>query len=110
MHQAVQKVLIQGASGGVGAFAVQVAKQFGAQTTAVCSTGNVDQARSIGADHVIDYTREDFTQRGCQYDLIVAANGYHPLSAYQRALIPWGIHVMAGGTKSQIFQGMLIGK
>jgi NADPH:quinone reductase-like Zn-dependent oxidoreductase len=107
--QAGQKVLINGASGGVGTFAVQIAKSFGAEVTAVCSTRNSDQARSLGADHVIDYTKEDFTQRGQQYDLILAANGYHPLSAYQRALTPKGIYVMAGGTMAQIFQAMLLG-
>ncbi len=93
-----QKVLIQGASGGVGTFAVQIAKVFGAEVTAVCSTRNVDQARSLGADHVIDYTQKDFTQNGQRYDLIFAANGYHPLSAYKRALTPQGIYVMAVGT------------
>ena len=108
--QAGQKVLIQGASGGVGTFAVQVAKYFGAETTAVCSTGNVNQARSMGADHVIDYTKEDFTQSGRQYNLIFAANGYHPLSAYRRALTARGIYVMAGGSMSQIFQAMLMGR
>ncbi|MCX6120299.1 MAG: NAD(P)-dependent alcohol dehydrogenase [Ignavibacteriales bacterium] len=107
--QAGQKVLINGASGGVGTFAVQIAKSFGAEVTAVCSTRNVDQARSLGADHVIDYTKEDFTQGGQQYDLIFAANGYHPLSAYKRALTPKGIYVMAGGSKAQIFQAMLLG-
>ncbi len=107
--QAGQKVLINGASGGVGTFAVQIAKLFGAEVTAVCSTRNVDQARSIGADHVIDYTKEDFTQSGQQYDLILAANGYHPLSAYKRALTPKGIYVMAGGSMAQIFQAMLMG-
>jgi NADPH:quinone reductase-like Zn-dependent oxidoreductase len=65
--------------------------------------------RSIGADHVIDYTQEDFTQNGQQYDLILAVNGYHPISAYQRALSPKGIYVMAGGTMAQIFQAMLLG-
>ncbi len=104
-----QKVLINGASGGVGTFAVQIAKSFGAEVTAVCSTRNLDQARSLGADHVIDYTKEDFTQSGQQYDLILAANGYHSLSAYKRALTPKGIYVMAGGSMAQIFQAMLLG-
>ena len=103
-----QKVLINGASGGVGTFAVQIAKLFGAEVTAVCSPRNLDQARSIGADHIIDYTKENFTQNGQQYDLIFAANGYHPLSAYKRALTPKGIYVMAGGSKAQIFQAMLL--
>ncbi len=107
--QAGQKVLINGASGGVGTFAVQIAKSLGAEVTAVCSTRNVEQARSLGADHVIDYTNEDFTQSGQQYDIILAANGYHPLSAYRRALTPKGTYVMAGGTKAQIFQAMLLG-
>jgi NADPH:quinone reductase-like Zn-dependent oxidoreductase len=104
-----QKVLIQGASGGVGTFAVQIAKSFGVEVTAVCSTRNLDQARSLGADYVIDYTKEDFTKSGKQYDLILAANGYHPLPAYKRALTPKGIYVMAGGTMAQIFQAMLLG-
>jgi NADPH:quinone reductase-like Zn-dependent oxidoreductase len=104
-----QKVLVNGASGGVGTFAVQIARSFGAEVTAVCSTGNVDQARSIGADHVIDYTRENFTESGRQYDLIFAANGYHPLSAYKRALAPKGNYVMAGGSKAQIYQAMVMG-
>jgi NADPH:quinone reductase-like Zn-dependent oxidoreductase len=104
-----QKVLINGASGGVGTFAVQIAKMFGAEVTAVCSSGKLDQACSLGADHVIDYTKEDFTKNGQQYDLILAANGYHSLSAYKRALTPKGIYVMAGGTMAQIFQAMLLG-
>lgn len=107
--QAGQQVLIYGASGGVGTFAVQIAKSFGAEVTAVCSTGNVDQARSIRADYVMDYTKEDFTRSGKQYDLILAANGYHPLSVYKRALTPKGIYVMAGGTMKQIFEAMLLG-
>jgi NADPH:quinone reductase-like Zn-dependent oxidoreductase len=107
--QAGQKVLINGASGGVGTFAVQIAKVFGAEVTAVCSPRNVEQARKLGADHVIDYTKENFTQSGRQYDLIFAANGYHPLSAYRRALTPRGIYVMAGGKPAQIFQSMLLG-
>jgi len=107
--QAGQKVLINGASGGVGTFAVQIAKSFGAEVTAVCSTRNLEQAQSIGADHVIDYTKENFTKNGQQYDLVFAANGYHSLSAYKRALTPKGIYVMAGGTMTQIFQSMLMG-
>ena len=101
--------MINGASGGVGTFAVQIAKVFGAEVTAVTSTGKLDQALSLGADHVIDYTKDDFTQNGQQYDLILAVNGYHPLSAYQRALAPQGIYVMAGGTPAQIFQALLLG-
>lgn len=104
-----QKVLIQGASGGVGTFAVQIAKYYGAEVTAVTSIRNLEQARAMGADHVIDYTKEDFTRSGKQYDLILAANGHHPLSAYKRALTPKGIYVMAGGTFAQIFQSMLLG-
>ena len=104
-----QKVLINGASGGVGTFAVQIAKSFGAEVTAVCSTRNLEMARSIGADHIIDYTKENFTQNGQQYDLIFAANGYHSLADYKRALTPRGIYVMAGGTMAQIFQAMLMG-
>jgi NADPH:quinone reductase-like Zn-dependent oxidoreductase len=104
-----QRVLIQGASGGVGTFAVQIAKSFGAQVTAVCSTRNLEQARALGADQVIDYTKEDFTKSGQRYDLIFAANGYHPISAYKRALTPKGVYVMAGGTAAQIFQAMLLG-
>lgn len=107
--RAGQKVLIIGASGGVGTFAVQIAKSFGTEVTAVCSSRNVDMARSIGADHVINYAEEDFTQKGQCYDLIFAINGNHPLSAYQRALNPQGIYVCAGGTLAQIFQAMLLG-
>ena len=107
--QAGQKVLINGASGGVGTFAVQVAKYYGAEVTAVCSTRNVDMARTLGADHVIDYTQEDFTQNGQRYDLILAANGYHPISEYQRALSPKGIYVMTGGSIAQLFEVMLQG-
>ena len=107
--QAGQKVLINGASGGVGTFAVQIAKSFGAEVTAVCSTSKMEMVRSIGADHVIDYTQEDFTQRERRYDLILAANGYHPISAYQRALSPNGIYVMTGGTTAQMFEAMLLG-
>jgi NADPH:quinone reductase-like Zn-dependent oxidoreductase len=103
------KVLVDGASGGVGTFAVQMAKSFGAEVTAVCSTRNVDTVRSIGADHVIDYTREDFTQSGQRYDLIIAANAYHSIFDYRRALGQDGIYVMIGGGWAQIFQAMLLG-
>ncbi|MCI0575107.1 MAG: NAD(P)-dependent alcohol dehydrogenase [Chloroflexi bacterium] len=107
--QAGQKVLIQGASGGVGTFAVQIAKSFGAEVTAVCSTRNLDMVRSIGADHVIDYTQQDFTRNGQQYDLILAVNGYHPILDYRRALSSRGVYVVAGGSLAQIFEGMLLG-
>ncbi len=104
-----QKVLIQGASGGVGTFTVQIAKAFGAEVTAVCSKRNLEIARSIGADHVIDYTREDFTQNPQCYDMILAINGYHSLSAYKRKLRPQGIYVCGGGALRQILQAMLFG-
>jgi NADPH:quinone reductase-like Zn-dependent oxidoreductase len=104
-----QRVLVNGASGGVGTFAVQIAKALGTEVTAVVSTRNVAQARSLGADHVIDYSQEDFTQNGQQYDLILAANGYQPISAYKRALSPAGMYVMTGGSNAQMFQAMLLG-
>ncbi|MBK6326961.1 MAG: NAD(P)-dependent alcohol dehydrogenase [Chloroflexi bacterium] len=108
--QSGQKVLINGASGGVGTFAVQIAKAFGAEVTAVCSTRNLDMAHSIGADHTIDYTKEDFTRNGQQYDLILAVNGYHPISEYLHALSPEGIYVVAGGSMFQLFQAALQGR
>jgi len=104
-----KRVLVNGASGGVGTYAVQIAKAFGAEVTAVCSTRNVEQARALGADHVIDYTKENFTQSGQQYDLILAANGYHSLGDYKRALAPGGIYVMVGGKTRQIFDVILLG-
>jgi NADPH:quinone reductase-like Zn-dependent oxidoreductase len=85
-----QKVLINGASGGVGTFAVQIAKALGAEVTGVCSTGNVELVRALGADQVIDYTQEDFTQGGPRYDLILDNAGNHSLSALRRALAPTG--------------------
>lgn len=106
-----KKVLIHGASGGVGTFAVQIAKSFGAEVTAVCSSRNVEIARSIGADHVIDYTRENFTKNGELYDLILVANGNLSILEYKRSLKPNGICVLAGGGSGSIVQllaGMLL--
>jgi len=91
-----QQALLVGASGGVGLFAVQIAKSFGADVTAVCSTTKVDLVRSVGADHVIDYTREDFTQSGQQYDLILVMGGNHSLSQLKRVLRPGGTLVPVG--------------
>jgi len=108
--QSGQTVLINGASGGVGTFAVQIAKSFGAEVTGVCSTRNLDMVRSIGADHVIDYTREDFTQNGQQYDLIYCAVGNRSISDYQRALKPQGVCVIAGFTNLRLlFEYMILG-
>ena len=105
-----QKVLINGAAGGVGTFAVQIAKSFGTEVTGVCSTGNLDMVRSIGADHVIDYTQEDFTRTGQRYDLIFDVVGNRSVSDFQRALSPNGICAVAGFTSlSRLFQVMLLG-
>jgi NADPH:quinone reductase-like Zn-dependent oxidoreductase len=94
--QSGQKVLIVGASGGVGLFAVQIAKSFGARVTGVCSTRNIDLVRSIGADHVIDYTREDFTQTGQRYDVMLDVVGSRSLSDCRRALTARGTYVLVG--------------
>ena len=105
-----QQVLIQGASGGVGMYAVQLAKALSAEVTAVCSARNLNLARSWGADHVMDYTKEDFTKSGKKYAVILAANGYHPLWTYRRALQPQGVYVCAGGTLWQMLQAILLGR
>jgi NADPH:quinone reductase-like Zn-dependent oxidoreductase len=103
------RVLIHGASGGVGTFAVQIAKALGAEVTGVCSTKKVALVRSLGADRVIDYSQEDFSQNGQSYDLILAANGNRSLLDYKRALTPNGVYVMTGGAMPQMMQAMLFG-
>ena len=105
--KAGQKVLINGASGGVGTFAVQIAKSYGAEVTGVCSTKNVELVRSLGADHVIDYTREDFTRGADRYDLIVDNVGTHSVSDYRRALNPNGVFVMIGSATTGHWFGWL---
>ena len=105
-----QKVLINGASGGVGTFAVQIGKSFGAEVTGVCSTRNLDMVRSIGADQVIDYTQEDFTQNGLRYDLIIDAVGNRSVSNLKRALSPKGTCVIIGfSSLALLFQAMFLG-
>jgi NADPH:quinone reductase-like Zn-dependent oxidoreductase len=104
-----QKVLIAGSGGGVGTFAVQFARYFGAVVTAVCSSNNIEQARALGADQVIDYTREDFTKSGNRYDLILGINGNRSLYAYRRAMAPHGRYVMIGGSLTQISKSILFG-
>lgn len=106
--RAGQKVLVNGASGGVGTFAVQIAKSFGAEVTGVCSTKNVDLVRSLGADHVIDYTGEDVTKGAQRYDLIVDNVGTHSLLDYKRILSPGGIYVLVGSTDPGKWFGWLM--
>ncbi len=103
------KVLIVGSAGGVGNFAVQLARYFEAEITAVCSTKNIQQSIQLGADFVIDYTKEDFTQRENHYDLILGINGSYPLLAYKKKLTSKGIFVMIGGSLSQIFKSLVFG-
>jgi len=103
-----QKVLINGAAGGVGTFAVQIARSFGAHVTGVCSTRNVDLVRSIGADQVIDYTQQDFTKSGERYDLILECVGNHSFSACRRVLNDGGVLVMVGAPSDAPLSGLLV--
>ena len=103
-----QEVLINGAGGGVGTFALQIAKYFGAEVTGVDSSRKLDMLRSLGADHVIDYTQEDFTKRGQRYDLIIDVVAYRSIFDYKRALSSKGIYVYVGGSTSAIFQAFLL--
>jgi NADPH:quinone reductase-like Zn-dependent oxidoreductase len=104
-----QKVLINGGGGSVGMFAIQFAKLYGAEVTAVDTTAKLDFMRSLGADHVIDYTREDFTKNGKQYDLIIDPIAHRPVFAYRRALAPGGSYYFVGGTIGLIFQILFFG-
>jgi NADPH:quinone reductase-like Zn-dependent oxidoreductase len=104
-----QKVLINGAGGGVGTFAVQIAKAFGGDVTAVTNTGSLELVRSLGADHVIDYTQQDFTRGTVKYDLIFDLSGTQPLSAYRRVLAPSGIYVPGGNTDKGRWLGPMVG-
>lgn len=105
-----QEVLILGSSGGVGTMAIQLAKHSGAVVTAVCSTRNVEQARSLGADRIIDYKQEDFAAGNRKYDLIVAVNGNYSLLKCRKALKPDGRYVMVGGALTQVFKAIVLGK
>jgi NADPH:quinone reductase-like Zn-dependent oxidoreductase len=108
--QANQKVLVNGASGGVGTFAVQIAKSYGTEVTGVCRTSKMDLVSSIGADHVIDYTQNDITTLEQKYDLIFDTAAYRSVSKYKRILNPGGLYVLAGGSMARIFQLMLLSK
>jgi NADPH:quinone reductase-like Zn-dependent oxidoreductase len=103
------KVLIDGASGNVGPFAVQIAKSMGAEVTGVSSTAKMDLVRSLGADHVLDYTKVDYTKTGERYDWIVDTDSHHSILSVRRALKPNGVYVTLGGTSLPIFAGMLLG-
>lgn len=104
-----QKVLIVGSAGGVGTFAIQLARYFETEVTAVCSSGNVQQSISLGANNVIDYTKENFTRQERRYDIILGINGNYPLLGYMRSLASDGTYVMVGGSLSQIFKSLLFG-
>lgn len=103
------RVLVNGASGGVGIFVLQIAKALGAEVTAVCSAGKAEQARALGADHVIDYMKEDFTKGGERYDVILGVNGYHPIRRYRDSLLPGGRYVMIGGAGKQMAEAIFLG-
>ena len=103
------RVLVDGASGNVGPFAVQIAKSLGAEVTGVCSAAKVDFVRSLGADHVIDYTAVDYTKTGERYDWIVDTDSHHPILSIRRALQPNGVYVTLGGTARPILAGLLMG-
>jgi NADPH:quinone reductase-like Zn-dependent oxidoreductase len=107
--QSAKTVLIHGASGGVGTFAVQIAKALGAEVTGVCSTKKAEMLRSIGADHVIDYTRADFASSGQKFDLILAMNGDRSIWDYRRTLTASGRYVMSGGSNRQLHQALFLG-
>jgi len=104
-----QKVLIYGASGGVGTFAVQIAKSYGAEVTGVCSTRNIEILRAIGVNHILDYTKEDYTQVKEHYDLILGVNGSNSISTYKRLLKQNGNFVHVGGSESQLYQTVILG-
>lgn len=104
-----QKVLIHGASGGVGSFALQIAKSFDTEVTAVCSTNKLEMAKSAGADYVVDYRKEDFAQNEGEYDLIIAVNGNRKLTDYKKALAPKGTCIVIGGGMKQLYASVLFG-
>lgn len=104
------KVLIVGSAGGVGTFAVQLAKHFGAEVTAVCSSRNVDAMKELGVFRVIDYTKDDFTKSGLQFDLVLAVNGNYPLSGFRKVMKKKSVYVMAGGSLLQVFKSLILGR
>jgi NADPH:quinone reductase-like Zn-dependent oxidoreductase len=104
-----QEVLVHGSGGGVGTFSIQFAKYYGAIVTAVCSAKNMETAKSLGAQHVIDYTKEDFLDSNRKYDVILGVNGYRKLTAYKKALKPDGKYIMMGGYNSQLFDALIQG-